>query len=396
MALTAKITSTGATKSSGTQNATKTLDSFNVKAANIPVELSGRMASSKNVNDALQILDTRTAAQSSTPSPMTEGDIWYKTDTDNLYIRDENSWNEVVVSGVAGTIYGGTDTTPLNTNTVRRSAYNASTVPANNTLIAGELNFIQGSKKLYIGRENDGSGTIEAYHIPLATDLVPNSTSFTLTDNSGNANDNSQVLALASGVAGDGLTLSSHALAVNPDNDSIELNSDALRIKPSKVLMNVSDGSSSTGITLGNTATFAGTANETTVAESSGTITIGLPDNITIQGNLTVGGTTTTVNSTTVTIDDPVFTLGGDTNPSSDDNKDRGIEFKWHNGSSAKLGFFGMDDSDGKFKFIPDATNSSEVFSGSVGSAVFNDVVASTINGGAIFDSNSTIDGGSF
>ena len=82
MALTAKITSTGATKSSGTQNATKTLDSFNVKAANIPVELSGRMASSKNVNDALQILDTRTAAQSSTPSPMTEGDIWYKTDTD--------------------------------------------------------------------------------------------------------------------------------------------------------------------------------------------------------------------------------------------------------------------------------------------------------------------------
>ena len=396
MALTAKITSTGATKSSGTQNATKTLDSFNVKAANIPVELSGRMASSKNVNDALQILDTRTAAQSSTPSPMTEGDIWYKTDTDNLYIRDENSWNEVVVSGVAGTIYGGTDTTPLNTNTVRRSAYNASTVPANNTLIAGELNFIQGSKKLYIGRENDGSGTIEAYHIPLATDLVPNSTSFTLTDNSSNANDNSQVLALASGVAGDGLTLSSHALAVNPDNDSIELNSDALRIKPSKVLMNVSDGSSSTGITLGNTATFAGTANETTVAESSGTITIGLPDNITIQGNLTVGGTTTTVNSTTVTIDDPVFTLGGDTNPSSDDNKDRGIEFKWHNGSSAKLGFFGMDDSDGKFKFIPDATNSSETFSGSVGSAVFNDVVASTINGNAVFDSNSTVDGGTF
>ena len=396
MAITAKVTSTGATKSAGTQQATKTLDSFNVKAANIPVELSGRMANSKNVNDALQILDTRTSAQATQPSPMAEGDFWYKTDTDNFYVRADSTWNEVVVSGIAGTVYGGTDTTPLNRNTVRRSAHNASNVPANNSILAGELNFIQGSKKLYIGRETDGGGTIEAYHIPLATDLLPNSTSFTLTDNSWNGNDNSQVLALASGVAGNGLSLSSHALSVNADNDSIELNSDALRIKPSKVLVNVSDGSSSTGITLGNTATFSGTANETTVAENNGTITIGLPDNVTIQGNLTVGGTTTTINSSTVTIDDPIFTLGGDTNPSSDDNKDRGIEFKWHNGSSAKLGFFGMDDSDGKFKYIPDATNSSEVFSGSVGSAVFNDVAVSTINGNAVFDSNSTVDGGTF
>lgn len=89
--------------------------------------------------------------------------------------------------------------------------------------------------------------------------------------------------------------------------------------------------------------------------------------NISVTGNLTVNGTTTTVNSTTVTIDDPVFTLGGDTAPGSDDSKDRGIEFRWHNGSTAKLGFFGFDDSTGKFTFIPDATNTSEVFSGTKG-----------------------------
>ena len=35
----------------------------------------------------------------------------------------------------------------------------------------------------------------------------------------------------------------------------------------------------------------------------------------------------TTVNSTTTTLDDPIMTLGGDTAPGSDDNKDRGIEF---------------------------------------------------------------------
>ena len=93
---------------------------------------------------------------------------------------------------------------------------------------------------------------------------------------------------------------------------------------------------------------------------------------VTVGGDLTVNGTTTTVNSTTTTVDDPVFTLGGDSAPGSDDNKDRGIEFRYHDGSSAKIGFFGFDDSAGKFTFIPDASNSSEVFSGTAGTIVAN------------------------
>ena len=89
---------------------------------------------------------------------------------------------------------------------------------------------------------------------------------------------------------------------------------------------------------------------------------------LTVGGNLVVNGTTTTFNSTTVTVDDPIITLGGDSAPGSDDNKDRGVEFRWHNGSASKVGFFGYDDSTGLMTFIPDATNSSEVFSGTVGS----------------------------
>ena len=96
--------------------------------------------------------------------------------------------------------------------------------------------------------------------------------------------------------------------------------------------------------------------------------------NLILTGDLTVNGTTTTVNSTTVTIDDPIFTLGGDGNAANDDNKDRGIEFKWHTGSAAKVGFFGYDDSASAFTFIPDATNSSEVFSGTVGNAIFGNI----------------------
>ena len=75
----------------------------------------------------------------------------------------------------------------------------------------------------------------------------------------------------------------------------------------------------------------------------------------------------TTVNSTTVTVDDPIFVVGGDSVSNSDDNKDRGIEFRWCNGSAAKLGFFGFDDSTGKFTFVPDATDNSSIISGTKG-----------------------------
>ena len=89
-----------------------------------------------------------------------------------------------------------------------------------------------------------------------------------------------------------------------------------------------------------------------------------------IMGDLQVDGTTTTINSAVTTLDDPIITLGGDTAPASDDNKDRGVEFRYYD-ASAKIGFFGYDDSaadlgghTGAFTFLYDATNSSEVFSG--------------------------------
>ena len=105
---------------------------------------------------------------------------------------------------------------------------------------------------------------------------------------------------------------------------------------------------------------------------------ISFDGNATITGNLTVNGTTTTVNSTTVTLDDPLLTLGGDTAPSADDNLDRGVEFRWHDGTNAKLGFFGYDDSASYFTFIPDATNTSNVMSGTAGAAKFGSLALDT------------------
>ena len=149
--------------------------------------------------------------------------------------------------------------------------------------------------------------------------------------------------------------------------------------------------------------TVAGTANEIETSASGQTITVGLPNNVTVSnnltvsgnlisddittatlttsgnltvtGNLSVNGTTTTVNSTTVNIADPVFEIGSD---SSDDNLDRGIKFKY-NDSGAKLGFFGLDDSTGKFVALKAATDSSSVFSGTAMPAVFGGMEISSL-----------------
>lgn len=80
-----------------------------------------------------------------------------------------------------------------------------------------------------------------------------------------------------------------------------------------------------------------------------------------------------------------IGTGGSGTNPASDDDQDRGINFKWHDGVSAKNGFFGFDDSTGYFTFIPDATITGEVVSGTAG-----DIEATNFRGDVIADDVTT------
>jgi hypothetical protein len=136
---------------------------------------------------------------------------------------------------------------------------------------------------------------------------------------------------------------------------------------------------------------IVGTANEIeTASTKSGTdvtLQVGLPNNVTVSNkltvtgdlqvdgsnillgngttdtvttggdlvvgrNLTVQGTTTTVDSTVVTLADPVLELAKDT--ASADGLDRGIRFKWHDGSAVKDGFFGFDIQTQRFSFTKD------------------------------------------
>ena len=142
----------------------------------------------------------------------------------------------------------------------------------------------------------------------------------------------------------------------------------------STTTLNIDNSNTSNGITIGTATSGVPVSIGHTTSETT------INDNLTVTGDFTVNGTTTTVNSTTTTVDDPIFTLGGDTAPGSDDNKDRGIEFRYHDGSSARVGFFGFDDSEGLFTGFTVATNSSEVFSGTDISAKFGSLLLSSVS----------------
>lgn len=124
--------------------------------------------------------------------------------------------------------------------------------------------------------------------------------------------------------------------------------------------------------------TFGG-SNVNIVSNTSGTLTLNANGKVIVNANLQVLGTTTTIESTVGSLVDPVFTLGGVGPLLVDDNKDRGIAFHYHTGIESKLGFFGFDDSDYKFKYLVEATNANEVLTGIYGDIVINDVCAENI-----------------
>ena len=233
---------------------------------------------------------------------------------------------------------------------------------------------------------------------------------------------------LMTAAAGNGLGASSGVLAVNVDGTGIEINSDTLRLKDSgvtlakmanlanmKVLGNVSGGTaapaavsildednmasdSATAIATqqsikayvdaqvtaqdldvagdsgtgavdldSQSLTIAGTANEIETSASGQTITVGLPNDVTIgqdltvtrnatvTGNLTVNGTQFKVDGETVVIDDSLVemaTVNKAAPGSSTMTKDKGHLLHHHNGTAASIQFIGYDVTNDGGKFV--------------------------------------------
>ena len=122
-------------------------------------------------------------------------------------------------------------------------------------------------------------------------------------------------------------------------------------------------------VTIGDDLTVTGDASVGGNATVTGNLTVNgstinlgnqTSDTVTVAGNLVVQGTTTTVESTTVTIDDPVLALADNTTSAASDGLDRGVRFKWGDGSTVKDGFFGFDIQTERFVFTKDEDFSTE------------------------------------
>jgi len=110
--------------------------------------------------------------------------------------------------------------------------------------------------------------------------------------------------------------------------------------------INLAGDSGTDAYTTGSTLTFSGTANEITTAVTDDTVTISLPDNVTIgqdltvTGNLTVSGTTTTISTTNSVVSDSLIELN--TGAGSNAN-DLGIVME--RGSTGDNAIFAWDES---------------------------------------------------
>ena len=309
-----------------------------------------------------------------------------------------------------------------NTIQIKRHSSNTDT-SAPSSLVSGELALSQAGKKLYVGRHNNSS--VEVFHLPTLQDItygngitgtvasgsddnsvtvavdVTDSNIFGSTSAKGIAQFNSDNFAVTSGVVtikDNGVILGTETtgsyVASLVAGTGIALSNNSGEGATPTVAIDTSSSPTVAGITAGNVK--VGVTADGEIDTSSGNLvidsaggTVQVDDNLTVTGNLTVNGTTTTVNSTTITIDDPIMTLGGDSAPGSDDNKDRGILAQYYD-SSAKKMFFGMDDSNShRFTYIPVATESTGVISGSVGDCQFATGYFTAISG-------ATIDGGTF
>ena len=156
--------------------------------------------------------------------------------------------------------------------------------------------------------------------------------------------------AVTSAVAGTGISVSASTGAVTFTNTGVQ----------SAVAGNQITVSGATGaVTIAVTATPSFTSITTT---NDGTI----GGNLVVTGNLTINGTSTTVNSNTMTIDDPLIVLGtsgGLPISAADAGKDRGIVFNYYD-TAGRTGFFGWDASLAEFAFQKSSTVTNEVVAG--------------------------------
>lgn len=111
------------------------------------------------------------------------------------------------------------------------------------------------------------------------------------------------------------------------------------------------------------------------IMSSNGNMTInvsGGSGTLILNSNVQINGTTNNVFSTITNYLDPILNIGSVTGTvPTGDLKDRGIQFFYNNSGSTNQGFFGFQNSSGRFVYYANETNSNEIISGSYGNVQF-------------------------
>jgi len=200
--------------------------------------------------------------------------------------------------------------------------------------------------------DDGGAGTNRKAAVTRITDYTFGKVSGDITVNS------SGVAAIGSGVivnadinASAAIAYSKLALTGSIVNADISASAAIANSKLANSTIAVTDGTTSSNISLGGSLTFAATSNETTVSQSGGTVTIGLPDNVTIgndltvNGNLRVVGTAVSFETQTVKVEDRFIELGmiNGAAPTSSTTWDTGIGFNYFATSAKKSALVWFD-----------------------------------------------------
>lgn len=151
----------------------------------------------------------------------------------------------------------------------------------------------------------------------------------------------------------------SFTLAANSGTPDTLSGGDTLRITGSTGINTVVSDNT---ITITNTGvtSLSGTANEIEVSAANATVQIGLPNdviignNLTVTGDLIVQGTAVTMNTATLTVEDPLVKFGN-ANPS--DSLDIGFFGEYVSSGTKWAGLFRDASDTGKFKLFTDLTS---------------------------------------
>jgi len=165
----------------------------------------------------------------------------------------------------------------------------------------------------------------------------------------------------------------------------------------------------------GHAFTIAGTNNEIVTSGDGSTVTIALPDDVTIgndltiTGNLFVRGSTTQVEVSTLTVDDPLIAMGttGGGLPGSDFANDLGILMHYYSAGAGKTASVYWDNSAGRIAIASSVSDSNNVLTAEVfatveiGSLMLSDAAGTaesviTVSGSDRVLQNIIVDAGTF